>query len=212
MIYLKNQTLFSTSLQSASLGEVFLVSLISLVNSIREFMTTDTSTLYAVFGMIIFSEILIFFGFAWAYFHVRWGNVAMDTPLNLVPFFYITGTLNVASSIISFIIYKNTSGEFSESEKLLSIATLIAVAFLSYQGDEYTFIQCGLNHSWFITTFLIITGLHSMHVCVGVVLILLSIYYHDNDGSNRSEDFNIGTYWHFVELVWVFLTFLLFLM
>nr|QNH82983.1 cytochrome oxidase subunit III [Babesia motasi]QNH82986.1 cytochrome oxidase subunit III [Babesia motasi] len=212
MIYLKNQTLFSTSLQSASLGEVFLVSLISIVNSIREFLTTDTSTLYAVFGMIIFSEILIFFGFAWAYFHVRWGNVSIETPHNIIPFLNITGTLNTASSIISFLIQKQTSSENTEFEKALSLSTIVALAFLSYQGDEYSLIQCGVNHNWFVTTFLIITGLHSMHVCVGIVLILLSIYFHDNDGSNRSEDFNIGTYWHFVELVWVFLTFLLFLM
>nr|APD52631.1 cytochrome oxidase subunit III [Babesia sp. Xinjiang]QFS00163.1 cytochrome oxidase subunit III [Babesia sp. Xinjiang]QFS00166.1 cytochrome oxidase subunit III [Babesia sp. Dunhuang] len=212
MIYLKNQTLFSTQLQSASVGEVFLVSLVSIVNSIREFVSTDTSTLYAVYGMVIFSEVLLFFGFIWAYLHARWGNILIDTPLNLVPFLYITSTLNTASSIISYIIYKNTVSEHSDSERLLSLATLIAVMFLSYQGDEYSFLQCGLNHNWFVTYFLIITGLHSMHVCVGIVFILFSIHYHENEGSNKVEDFNIGTYWHFVELIWVALTFLLFLM
>ncbi|GIX66474.1 cytochrome b6 (mitochondrion) [Babesia caballi] len=209
---MKNQSLYATSLQSASIGEVFFVSFVSLINSIREFMSTDTSTLYAVFGMIIFSEILLFSGFIWAFLHARWGNILIDTPLNLVPFMYITSTLNAASSIISFIMHKNATSENSDAEKFIGMSALVAIAFLSYQGDEYSLLQTGLNHNWFVTAFLIITGLHSLHVCVGIVLIVLSIYYHENDGSNRAEDTNIGTYWHFVELIWVALTFLLFLM
>lgn len=168
--------------------------------------------MFAVFGMIIISESLIFLAFIWAYFHLRWGGEDIGTPLNLVPFVYITSTLNAASTMICSILQKNLSSDYPTAEKLIHITILIAGVFLSYQGDEYNLIQCGVNHEWFFTIFLILTGLHSLHVCFGIVLVILSFYFHDTDGSNKLEDFNVGTYWHFVELIWVILTFLLFLM
>nr|AGF95351.1 cytochrome c oxidase subunit 3 [Babesia canis canis] len=210
--YVEHNSLYATSLKAASLGEVFMFSLLSSINSIREFITTNASTLFAVYGMIIFSEIMLFFGFIWAFLHMRWGNVSIETPSNIEPFLNITSTLNIGSVIVSFMLHKNISGENSESEKLIGILTLIGIAFISYQGDEYSLLQSCINGNWFTTLFLIITGLHSSHVCVGVVLILTSMFYHENDGSNKVEDMNLGTYWHFVEFIWVFLTLLLFLM
>lgn len=210
--YLEHNSLYATSLKATSLGEVFLFSLLIIINSIREFVTTNTSALFSIYGMIIFSEILLFFGFIWTFFHMRWGNILLETPSNIEPFLNITSTLNIGSVVVSFMLHKCISGENSETEKLISILTLIGLAFISYQGDEYSLIQSSINHCWFTTIFLIITGLHSSHVCIGVVLIVTSFFYHENDGSNRIEDANLGTYWHFVEFIWVFLTLLLFLM
>nr|WVH46352.1 cytochrome oxidase subunit III [Babesia gibsoni] len=210
--YIEHNSLYATSLKAASLGEVFMFSFLAVVNSIREFITTNTSTLFAIYGMIIFSEIMLFFGFIWAFLHMRWGNVSIETPSNIEPFLNITSTLNIGSVIVSFMLHKNISGENSETEKLVAVLTFVAVAFISYQGDEYSLLQSAVNHSWFTTLFLIITGLHSSHVCIGAVLVLTSIFYHENRGSNRVEDISLGTYWHFVEFIWVFLTLLLFLM
>ncbi|GFE55972.1 cytochrome c oxidase subunit 3 (mitochondrion) [Babesia ovis] len=161
--------------------------------------------------MLIFSEILLFFGFIWSFLHVRWGDINVELPLNLAPYLNITSSLNVASSVISVLIYNMSVENFSDSERWLTAVFFIGLIFLSYQGDEYTFLQCGMNHDWFSLAFLVITGLHSLHVCVGVLFICSSISYYENDGSNKAEDFNIGIYWHFVELIWVALTLLLFL-
>nr|WVH46364.1 cytochrome oxidase subunit III [Babesia vogeli]WVH46365.1 cytochrome oxidase subunit III [Babesia vogeli]WVH46366.1 cytochrome oxidase subunit III [Babesia vogeli]WVH46367.1 cytochrome oxidase subunit III [Babesia vogeli]WVH46368.1 cytochrome oxidase subunit III [Babesia vogeli] len=210
--YIEHNSLYATSLKATSLGEVFISSLLSTINSIREFITTNSSTLFAVYGMIIFSEAMLFFGFIWSYLHVRLGNVLIETPSNLEPFLNVTSTLNVGSVIVSFLLHKNISGENSESEKLIGILTLVGIAFISYQGDEYYLLQSYINGNWFTTLFLVITGLHSSHVCVGIILIMTSMFYYENEGSNKIEDMSLGTYWHFVEFIWVFLTLLLFIL
>lgn len=56
--------------------------------------------------------------------------------------------------------------------------------------------------------FFLITGFHGMHVLIGVLLNLLMVYlswsgYFERKGNYDMIE-NIGLYWHFVDLVWVF--------
>jgi heme/copper-type cytochrome/quinol oxidase subunit 3 len=62
------------------------------------------------------------------------------------------------------------------------------------------------------TAFFSITGLHLLHVTGGVVaLIAVGIRY--NGGRYKADDLEItGLYWHFVDLVWMFVVPLVYLM
>jgi cytochrome c oxidase subunit 3 len=60
----------------------------------------------------------------------------------------------------------------------------------------------------FAQLFFFITGFHGFHVTIGVVLLFLAFYqaavgvYEERGHYEMVE--KIGLYWHFVDLVWVF--------
>ena len=59
----------------------------------------------------------------------------------------------------------------------------------------------------FATTFFTLTGFHGLHVCVGLIalLIVLCLALAGDFEKGRSPALKaVGLYWHFVDVVWVF--------
>ena len=91
----------------------------------------------------------------------------------------------------------------------LAATALLDATFLAGQAFEFTaFYNEGLtlNSNLFGTTFFVLTGFHGAHVSVGV-LILLSLYVMAARGRITHENsLNVelaGLYWHFVDVVWI---------
>jgi cytochrome c oxidase subunit 3 len=60
------------------------------------------------------------------------------------------------------------------------------------------------------STYFLLTGFHAIHVLVGLIVFALLLFVTiDRTKANFVE--NIGLYWHFVDLVWIFLFPLLYL-
>jgi cytochrome c oxidase subunit 3 len=60
------------------------------------------------------------------------------------------------------------------------------------------------------STYFLLTGFHAIHVLVGLIaFVLVLLYTLDRSKSHIIE--NVGLYWHFVDLVWIFLFPLLYL-
>ena len=88
---------------------------------------------------------------------------------------------------------------------------LFGLTFIGGQVYEFTnFYREGLNlHvNLFGSTFFILTGLHGAHVTVGIFW-LLSLYSRSMQGkltTDQSEAVEVaGLYWHFVDIVWIFI-------
>ncbi len=90
------------------------------------------------------------------------------------------------------------------------IATaLLGISFISGQAFEFTeFWNAGLHldTNLFGTTFFILTGFHGAHVAIGV-LILLSLVHASTTGKLTEKNSLAvelgGLYWHFVDIVWI---------
>ena len=60
------------------------------------------------------------------------------------------------------------------------------------------------------STYFLLTGFHAIHVLVGLIAFVLVLLYRlDRTKAHILE--NTGLYWHFVDLVWIFLFPLLYL-
>jgi heme/copper-type cytochrome/quinol oxidase subunit 3 len=87
---------------------------------------------------------------------------------------------------------------------------LLGLVFIIGQGKEYaTLINKGLviNSNLFATTFFTLTGFHGLHVCVGLagLLIVLGLAFAGDFRTGRTEAVRtLGWYWHFVDVVWLF--------
>jgi len=91
----------------------------------------------------------------------------------------------------------------------LLATAFLGTTFLGGQAYEFTdFVHKGLTleSNLFGTTFFVLTGFHGAHVSVGVVM-LLSLFILSVRGKlPQSSSLNVelvGLYWHFVDVVWI---------
>lgn len=98
------------------------------------------------------------------------------------------------------------------------LTALMGLAFLGFQAYEFThFYHAGLSlsSSVFGTAFYTLTGFHGAHVAVGVIW-LLTLLYHGRRGglaADKADDVEVaGLYWHFVDIVWIVLFTVLYLL
>ena len=60
------------------------------------------------------------------------------------------------------------------------------------------------------STYFLLTGFHALHVLIGLIVFAMMLTM-TLDGREPAAIENIGLYWHFVDLVWIFLFPLLYL-
>merc|ERR1712133_190521 len=170
--------------------------------------------LFIVFLVFVFSEALLFLSFFWVSFHATCSPAAQDgiyvpDPCELT----YTNTLLLSNAALSlgcaFICREAVIGGGNFS----IISFMLAWTFLSLQIKEFHTLAFYINDSIFGSVFFFLTGLHFFHVIVGIILIgiilcnfpltvpRLPIYvlpFH--------LYYNLQLiYWHFVELLWLFI-------
>jgi cytochrome c oxidase subunit 3/cytochrome o ubiquinol oxidase subunit 3 len=83
------------------------------------------------------------------------------------------------------------------------------MTFLGGQVFEFTtFVDEGLSLSTspFGSSFFILTGFHGAHVAVGVLMLVSMVIISSRVGLEKSRGMNVelvGLYWHFVDIVWI---------
>jgi heme/copper-type cytochrome/quinol oxidase subunit 3 len=130
------------------------------------------------------------------------------------------GALDVPKTAVFTVCLLSSSGTLWLAERALAKGSLggfrawlwatiaLGAVFIMGQGREYWHLfETGvtINSSLFATAFFTLTGFHGLHVCVGLIglLILLRLA---KLGEFRHSDKavkNIGLYWHFVDAVWI---------
>ena len=153
-------------------------------------------------ALFIGSESLFFLGVVIAYVVFREAGLAsakahLDfgrTALFSVLLFASSGT--VARAVAA------------RSRGWLALTAALGAAFLVGQGFEYARLLgsgLGPGTELFGTTFFTLTGLHALHVAVGLVLLstLLAASTARRSRVGASAWEGIAMYWHFVDAVWV---------
>ena len=174
-----------------------------------------------VAGMVLFlvSDVATFAaGFVY-YAFVRVGEwPPTELPPLLGSLVVVNTLLLVASSVTLH--YAHEALETGERRRflgLLATTFLLGVVFLAGQAYEYyeflTVEGFGLASGLFASAFYGLTGLHGLHVALGVFLVGLTTarafrgaFGPDRDTAVRT----VSLYWHFVDVVWLFLVLVLY--
>lgn len=99
----------------------------------------------------------------------------------------------------------------------LTITALLGATFVGGQVYEFTAFYnegLGFTTNLFSSSFYTLTGFHGVHVTVGVIMLLSlrGIISKDKDTGDRPEVVElIGLYWHFVDIVWIIIFTLVYL-
>lgn len=183
------------------------------------------------FGMIIFliSEGMLFAGLIAGYFVLRWSENGFPwQPGHAWPSDPALPHLPVLLTSINtvFLVASSFTFHFSESAVqkgksglgLLALTILLGATFVVIQGFEWAH----LHHEglWFNkggiygSSFFVITGFHGAHVAIGVLLIIWCFLRQSLTGCFTAKNHvalaNVALYWHFVDVVWLFLFTLLY--
>lgn len=171
-------------------------------------------------GMILFivSEIMFFLSFFWAYFHSFWSRT-VELGLEWAPIginqldpwaIRLLNTVILLSSgvTITWSHHAFQSNNFNQALNSLGLTIILAIIFTGWQGFEYTNAGFTISDSVYGSTFYMATGFHGLHVIIGTTILtvqLLRAYFY-NFNSSRLYGFEAGAwYWHFVDVVWLFL-------
>jgi cytochrome c oxidase subunit I len=101
----------------------------------------------------------------------------------------------------------------------LALTIALGAVFLGGQVSEYwKLFQSGvdLSTNMFSTSFFTLTGFHGVHVLIGLITLLIFLWL-GWEGDSVSAKFGaafkcVGYYWHFVDVVWVFVLFTIYIL
>lgn len=99
--------------------------------------------------------------------------------------------------------------------KLIGLAALLGAIFLGGQAYEYTHAAFGPSSGTFGSTFFVLTGFHGAHVTAGVIFLIVCATRAARGHFSKDKHFAVTAgemYWHFVDVVWVVLFSVLYLL
>jgi cytochrome c oxidase subunit 3/cytochrome o ubiquinol oxidase subunit 3 len=162
--------------------------------------------------LFLASECLFFGSLIGAYLLYRNASVTGPYPEDLfdIPFTSVSAFVLLMSSVTMVLALAAIQrGDQYRLRVWLFTTAILGALFVSGQAYEFTvFHEEGLDLSTnlFGTTFFVLTGFHGAHVTVGI-LILLSLWVMAMRGRlTQAESLNVelaGLYWHFVDIVWI---------
>jgi cytochrome c oxidase subunit 3 len=175
-------------------------------------------TSWSKFMMWIFiiSDALTFAGFLVAYGFMRQTAIAWPNPMEDVfsPLLitFMTFVLISSSAVMAMAVSAARAHDPKSAVKYIALTILGGAIFLGAQVYEWShFIGEGATLTWnpfgvpqFAASFFVITGFHGFHVFSGLtILAIVAIRAAMGKYSADSVE-NAGLYWHFVDVVWVF--------
>ncbi len=174
-------------------------------------------------GMWLFlaSEVMFFTGLIGAYIVLRQATPDWPVPSTVlnIPLTAINTFILICSSATLVIGLAAAQDGHQEAMQVgLFLTVLLGALFLVIQAHEYHELMHEKHFtpssSIFGACFFTLTGFHGMHVFVGV-LCMASVFIRSLQGRYTPQEYRgievAGLYWHFVDLVWILLFTILYL-
>jgi cytochrome c oxidase subunit 3 len=171
-------------------------------------------------GMIMFivSEIMFFFAFFWAFFHLsiapayNVGGVWPPKAISPINTFTIpltnTFILLTSGATVTWAHHALLARAKKHTLAALMLTLVLAVLFTSLQGFEYVNAPFCISDGVYGSCFFMATGFHGFHVFVGTIALFVSFIRIILNHFTNKHHFGFESaiwYWHFVDVVWLFL-------
>jgi cytochrome c oxidase subunit III len=141
-----------------------------------------------------------------------------DTLYELPLAFAMTMLLLTSSLTSVYAMYHLKNFNFKGVQIWMSITVALGLGFLGleiYEFVHYVGKGFGYTHSAFSSAFFTLVGTHGLHVIIGLVWITSLIVRNWKRGLNlynAPKYFIASLYWHFIDVVWVFIFTVVYLM
>jgi cytochrome c oxidase subunit 3 len=196
--------------------------------SMRQKAHTAVTKIGLRYGMILFiaSEVMFFVAFFWAYFDPALFPADVDQYARLDytggiwppegstvvdPFHFpllMTMVLLLSGTTVTWAHHALREGNNKEAAQALGVTVFLGLFFVLIQAYEYNVIPFSFREGVMPSTFYMATGFHGFHVIVGTIF--LAVCWFRAGRRDFTKDSHVGFesaawYWHFVDVVWLFL-------
>jgi heme/copper-type cytochrome/quinol oxidase subunit 3 len=166
--------------------------------------------------LFLASEVMLFGGLFSAYVLLRTGAVEWPHGYDIlnVPIGAGNTVVLIASSVTMVMAWASLkANDFGRFRTYLGLTVALALVFLVVKGFEYN--EKFSHHllpatSTYLAIYFTLTGLHALHIVGGVIVNSYLLLPGSRMWKTEPERFTnrieaAGLYWHFVDLVWIFL-------
>jgi cytochrome c oxidase subunit 3 len=162
-------------------------------------------------GVIIWlgSEFMFFSGLFAAYFAIKAHNPVWPPPdvkLDLIQAGIFSIVLLASSPTMQIAVWKEERGDRKGARRWVWISWFLGLAFIGNAGYEWATLPFRINSNAYGSLFFIMTGIHGLHVCLGLVAMLFLLARMRGPAGDPGElaAFQaVSYYWHFVDIVWI---------
>jgi len=195
---------------------------------------TRVVSLHLRYGMIMFiaSEVMFFVAWFWAYFDAslfpneaiqasrvaftggQWPPKGIEVldPWHLP--LYNTIILLLSGTTVTWAHHALLHNDRRGLIQGLTLTVLLGVLFSSVQAYEYIHAPFDFKNSIYGATFFMATGFHGFHVLIGTIFLLVCLVRSLRGDFTPKQHFGFEAaawYWHFVDVVWLFLFFCIYI-
>ncbi len=178
----------------------------------------DTGLYNAKFGIWLFlaSEVMLFGALFSSYILLRTGSLSwpIQSEFLNVPIGALNSVILLTSSIFIIRAWAALKADdFAKYKKFMWLTIAFAFIFLGFKAYEYA--QHFIHHEYpsksvFLALYFLLTGLHALHIIGGIIANLYYVGYGSRLWPAQKQWFInrvevAGLYWHFVDLMWIFL-------
>ncbi len=180
------------------------------------------------YGMILFiaSEVLFFAAFFWAFFDAslfateaqQYARVEANggtwPPAGVQPFdpfdlpLMNTLILLLSGTTVTWAHHALLHGDRKGLINGLTVTVILGLCFTGLQAYEYAHAAFGFRDNVYSSTFYMATGFHGFHVIVGTIFLAVCLFRALKGHFTPKQHFGFEAaawYWHFVDVVWLFL-------
>jgi cytochrome c oxidase subunit III len=178
------------------------------------------------YGMALFiaSEVMFFVAWFWAFFDASLfpkeaiGGVWPPTGVEpLDPWhlpFVNTLILLLSGTTVTWAHHALQEGDRQGLVQGLVLTILLGLSFTSIQAYEYAHAAFHFKDGIYSSTFYMATGFHGAHVIIGTIFLIVCLFRALAGHFKPEHHFGFEAaawYWHFVDVVWVFLFFCIYI-
>jgi cytochrome c oxidase subunit 3/cytochrome o ubiquinol oxidase subunit 3 len=178
----------------------------------EHYTSTGLSSTKLAMWLFLASECMLFGGLITAYMLYRGASLKGPYPQDVFDIGYtsVSSFVLLASSLTMVLAHNAALDKDYPRMRLWLLGTaLLGLTFVGGQVFEFTsFYREGLSISTnlFGTTFYTLTGFHGVHVTVGILMLLILVVLSWRGSLSDDPAFPVemvGLYWHFVDIVWI---------
>ena len=171
--------------------------------------------------LFIISEAMLFGSFFTAYFFIRvvsnfydkWPPEPFTFPVNVAV--VNTCILVFSSVVVHWALVSIKRGNRAGLQVGLAVTFLMGLTFLITQLNEYVKAGFSIHDGAFASVFYGLTGLHGLHVFVGLTLLAImnvrTLRGHFSPEAHTGVEM-AGIYWHFVDIMWIIVFFTVYIL
>ena len=160
------------------------------------------------------SELMFFSGLFAAYFTIRANSHVPWPPLDGKHLDYVQAgifsvILLVSSPTFQFGVWAEERGERRKARQWIVTSFILGAGFLAntlYEWHDFASSHHGPSLNAYWSLFFIMTGIHGLHVALGLVAMIFLLGRmkgQEGDPGETNVFQAVGYYWHFVDFMWI---------